>query len=91
MLLFVFSRLDFDTLLVLVDVALPNIQVEGKYEVDGKILLLPIRGSGPLHGNFSNCLGICYYINSVHYIALILDNYQHLECYLAKIRNTKIF
>ncbi|XP_012219404.1 circadian clock-controlled protein daywake [Linepithema humile] len=44
---------------VTVNVQLPNIQVEGKYDIDGKILLLPLRGSGPLHGNFSNCLGAC--------------------------------
>ncbi|XP_071645747.1 circadian clock-controlled protein daywake-like [Temnothorax longispinosus] len=52
-------KLDFNTLLFLVDVALPNIRVEGKYLLDGRLLLLPIRGSGPMHGNFSNCLGAC--------------------------------
>ncbi|KAL6255418.1 hypothetical protein P5V15_013753 [Pogonomyrmex californicus] len=52
-------KLDFNTLQFLVDVALPNIQVEGTYEIDGKILLLPIRGSGPMFGNFSNCIGAC--------------------------------
>ncbi|XP_011879794.1 PREDICTED: protein takeout-like [Vollenhovia emeryi] len=52
-------KLDFNSMVFLVDIALPNIQVEGKYEIDGKILLLPIRGSGPMHGNFSNCIGAC--------------------------------
>ncbi|KYN26921.1 Circadian clock-controlled protein [Trachymyrmex cornetzi] len=52
-------KLDFNTLIFLVDVELPNIQVEGTYSVDGKILLIPIRGSGPIHGNFSNCIGAC--------------------------------
>ncbi|XP_012537990.2 protein takeout [Monomorium pharaonis] len=52
-------KLDFNTMLFLVDVALPHLQVEGKYNIDGKILLLPIRGSGAMHGNFSNCLGAC--------------------------------
>jgi len=52
-------KLDLDSLLFLVDVALPNILVEGKYEVDGRILLLPIHGSGSLYGNFTNCIGAC--------------------------------
>ncbi|XP_012054812.1 PREDICTED: circadian clock-controlled protein-like [Atta cephalotes] len=59
MLYFFFPRIDFNTLIVLVDVELPNIQVEGTYGMDGKLLLLPIRGSGPIHGNFSNCIGAC--------------------------------
>ncbi|KYN02900.1 Circadian clock-controlled protein, partial [Cyphomyrmex costatus] len=53
------AKIDLDTLIVLVDVELPNIQVEGIYGIDGKLLLLPIRGSGPIHGNFSNCIGAC--------------------------------
>lgn len=53
------AKLDFNTLVFLVDVALPNIRVEGRYGLDGKLLLLPIRGSGPMHGNFSNCIGAC--------------------------------
>ncbi|KYQ52587.1 Circadian clock-controlled protein [Trachymyrmex zeteki] len=53
------AKIDFNTLIVLVDVELPNIQVEGIYGIDGKLLLLPIRGSGPIHGNFSNCIGAC--------------------------------
>jgi hypothetical protein len=41
-----------------VDVGLKNILVDGKYDINGKVLLLPIRGSGPMHGNFSDCLGM---------------------------------
>ncbi|XP_029169773.1 circadian clock-controlled protein [Nylanderia fulva] len=44
---------------ILAEVDLPNILVEGNYEIDGKVLLLPLRGSGPMHGNFSDCRGIC--------------------------------
>ncbi|KAM0731167.1 Circadian clock-controlled protein daywake [Formica fusca] len=51
-------KIDFDKLFLVVDVELPNIFIEGKYDVDGKILLLPIRGSGPMNGNFSNCIGV---------------------------------
>ncbi|XP_050456572.1 protein takeout [Cataglyphis hispanica] len=49
---------NFDKLFLVVDVVLPNLSVQGKYDIDGKILLLPIRGSGPTNGNFSNCFGI---------------------------------
>lgn len=54
-------KVDMNNLLdnILVDVDLPNIVVDANYEVDGKILLLPLRGSGPLHGNFTNCKGAC--------------------------------
>lgn len=52
-------KLDFTNMLINVDVALPNIAIDGKYDIDGKILLLPIRGSGPLSGNFSECIGAC--------------------------------
>ncbi|XP_072764813.1 circadian clock-controlled protein daywake-like [Anoplolepis gracilipes] len=52
-------KIDIENLLFMVDVALPHITVDGKYDVDGKILLLPIRGSGPMNGNFSDCIGKC--------------------------------
>lgn len=52
-------NLDFKAMLFLVDVTLPNLQIEGQYQIDGKLLLLPIRGSGPMHGNFTNSTGTC--------------------------------
>ncbi|XP_014472033.1 PREDICTED: circadian clock-controlled protein-like [Dinoponera quadriceps] len=52
-------KTDVKNLYFHVDVSLPNIRVEGDYDVDGKILVLPIRGSGPFHGNFKNCTGSC--------------------------------
>ncbi|KMQ95853.1 circadian clock-controlled protein [Lasius niger] len=52
-------KVDTDHLRFMVDIELPNIFVDGKYEVDGKIMLLPLRGSGPIHGNFSDCIGAC--------------------------------
>lgn len=58
-LFFVLSRVAIkDNVHITVNVQLPNILVEGKYDVEGKLLLLPISGSGPVHGNFTNCLGI---------------------------------
>ncbi|KAG8036448.1 hypothetical protein G9C98_003770 [Cotesia typhae] len=38
-----------------VDILLPHLYVEGTYEVDGKVLLLPVTGSGGWKGNFTNC------------------------------------
>lgn len=35
------------------DVFFPKLEVEGTYEVNGQVLLLPIRGTGPFKGNFS--------------------------------------
>lgn len=54
-------KIDLNNLLdnILVNVDLPNIVVDANYEVDGKVLLLPIRGSGPMHGNFTNSKGAC--------------------------------
>ncbi|XP_026826194.1 circadian clock-controlled protein [Ooceraea biroi] len=51
------ARADTEKLLYAIDIELPNIIVEGKYEMNGRVLLLPIHGSGGLHGNFSNCIG----------------------------------
>lgn len=70
-------KVDIDTPLINVQVALPNIFVEGNYEIDGKILLLPIRGSGLLKGNFSDCLGTCkikgerYFENGVEKVRIV--------------------
>lgn len=40
-----------------VEVAFPKLRVEGKYDVNGQILLLPVRGNGKFEGNFSDCTG----------------------------------
>ncbi|KAL6428585.1 hypothetical protein ACFW04_007899 [Cataglyphis niger] len=50
-------KLNIDKLFFVVDVVLPNLFIQGKYDIDGKILLLPIHGSGPMNGNFSDCFG----------------------------------
>ncbi|XP_044742557.1 protein takeout-like [Chrysoperla carnea] len=39
------------------DVDLPHLYIEADYGLDGRILLIPIRGSGPLFGNLTNCKG----------------------------------
>lgn len=40
-----------------VDVELPHLYVDGMYQIDGRVLLLPISGSGPMRGNFTGCTG----------------------------------
>lgn len=35
------------------DIFIPHLYVEGVYNVDGQILLFPIKGSGKFTGNFS--------------------------------------
>lgn len=39
------------------DILLPHLYIEGQYEIDGRVLLLPIRGSGPMTGNFTDAIG----------------------------------
>lgn len=39
------------------DVDLPHLYIDGMYQIDGKVLLLPITGSGPMRGNFTGCTG----------------------------------
>lgn len=40
-----------------VEVFFPKLHVEGSYDVNGQILLLPIKGSGPFFANFTECTG----------------------------------
>ncbi|XP_014210436.1 circadian clock-controlled protein [Copidosoma floridanum] len=50
-------RVDMNTLRFAMDILLPHLYIEGLYEINGKVLLLPIRGSGPLTGNFTDATG----------------------------------
>ncbi|KAL7294605.1 hypothetical protein TKK_0011911 [Trichogramma kaykai] len=50
-------RVDISTLRFAMDILLPHLYIEGTYEVDGRVLLLPIKGNGPLTGNFTDALG----------------------------------
>ncbi|XP_003699582.2 circadian clock-controlled protein daywake [Megachile rotundata] len=47
-----------DTLRFLIELDLPMLTIDSDYEIDGKILLLRIQGTGPLTGNFTNCKGL---------------------------------
>lgn len=48
-----------NTLRFALDILLPHLYIDGQYEVDGRILLLPIRGNGQLTGNFTDATGSC--------------------------------
>ncbi|XP_011309503.1 protein takeout [Fopius arisanus] len=44
------------------NVFLPHLSIDGQYEIDGKVILLPITGSGRITGNFTDCLGAVKFI-----------------------------
>ena len=44
------DKLDFEF-----DLDFPMMYIEAQYDVNGRILLIPIKGNGPLRGNFSKC------------------------------------
>lgn len=46
-----------DQLFVEANIGLPHLYIDGMYQVDGKVLLLPITGSGQIRGNFTKCIG----------------------------------
>lgn len=42
----------------ILDISFEHLLIKGDYDVDGKIILLRVRGSGPMNGNFTNCNGL---------------------------------
>ncbi|KAF5296798.1 hypothetical protein FQA39_LY12316 [Lamprigera yunnana] len=38
-----------------IDIELPLLRIEAYYNVSGKVLMMPIRGEGPLQANVTNC------------------------------------
>ncbi|XP_015173973.1 PREDICTED: circadian clock-controlled protein-like [Polistes dominula] len=47
-----FDKLEFD-----LKIKLPHLHIKGNYDINGRVLLLPIQGSGPMNGNFTQCTG----------------------------------
>lgn len=41
-----------------VELSFAKLSIEGDYDVDGKVILLRLQGSGPMTGNFTNCRGL---------------------------------
>lgn len=48
------ENLDFDF-----DLELPMLYTVAEYDVSGRLLLLPIKGNGPLYGNWSKFSMVC--------------------------------
>lgn len=49
-------------LTVAIRVQLPHIHVNGDYDVQGRLLLLPLNGAGSFKGNFSECLNRSWWL-----------------------------
>ncbi|KAI4499873.1 hypothetical protein M0802_005129 [Mischocyttarus mexicanus] len=50
-------NINFDNLEFALEVKLPHLHIRGLYDINGRVLLLPIQGSGPMVGNFTQCTG----------------------------------
>lgn len=48
-----FFSVDFEGNKITFDLKLKHLYIDGTYHVDGRILLLPVKGSGKVIGNFS--------------------------------------
>ncbi|XP_069682360.1 protein takeout-like [Periplaneta americana] len=48
-------KANMDTLLIEFDLELPHLYSVGTYDVNGRILLIPIKGNGPFTGNWTEC------------------------------------
>ncbi|XP_076683085.1 circadian clock-controlled protein daywake [Andrena cerasifolii] len=57
---FTVSRLkaNIDRLRFVVELNFSNLFIKGDYDVNGKVILLSLKGSGPMTGNFTNCKGL---------------------------------
>ncbi|GJQ84867.1 hypothetical protein Trydic_g487 [Trypoxylus dichotomus] len=46
---------DPDQVKVTVEVELPQLRIEARYSVQGKLVILQVKGSGKFYGNITNC------------------------------------
>ncbi|KOC69860.1 Circadian clock-controlled protein, partial [Habropoda laboriosa] len=51
-------KASLETYSFIAELDISKLSIEGEYDVDGKLILLAIRGSGPMSGNFTNCRGL---------------------------------
>ncbi|XP_016975331.1 circadian clock-controlled protein daywake [Drosophila rhopaloa] len=73
-------RFDFELIL-------PHLHGEGLYEINGNILALPIKGSGPFTGNFTNFVA---YVRVQYDIKTVNDlDYLNVKEFALKIRTGK--
>ncbi|XP_051167809.1 protein takeout-like [Leptopilina boulardi] len=47
-------KIDPNDIRIGVDLELPNLNIEGQYAINGRILLLPIQGAGPMRANVTD-------------------------------------
>ncbi|KAK1120375.1 hypothetical protein K0M31_012356 [Melipona bicolor] len=50
-------KANLETLTFVADLDLPRLSLKGNYDVNGRIILLHIRGNGPMEGNVTNSKG----------------------------------
>lgn len=48
-----FYSADLDSLQFVVDVDIPKLRIEAQYHIDGKLLMVPVKGDGNLETNVS--------------------------------------
>ncbi|GLV39161.1 uncharacterized protein CBL_06212 [Carabus blaptoides fortunei] len=68
-------KIDMDSQRYDIDVELPNLGIEADYGVDGKVILVPIRGSGPMTANVTDILAKVVLIGEITEI----DGEKHLN------------
>lgn len=64
----IFYRANFKNQFFEIDLNLPLFKIESRYEVNGQILVLPIKGNGKFIGNFSKLIKVNYikYIHNIN-------------------------
>lgn len=63
-----FYRANFKNQSFEIDLNLPLFRIESRYEVNGQILVLPIKGNGKFVGNFSKLIKVNYIKYYIHRI-----------------------
>ncbi|XP_063934870.1 protein takeout-like [Zophobas morio] len=52
-------NVDLDKQVYELHIDIPKLRIEADYTVDGKLLLLPVRGNGNLEANVTDCVSTC--------------------------------
>lgn len=58
------SRVDLDKDRVKIKLSIPKLRTKGNYTISGRILMLPISGSGESRGNYCKWIDLSYCQNS---------------------------
>lgn len=60
---FKICRIDWDTPSISINITLPHIRTEADYDINGKVLVVPISGKGKSNGTFSKLENSLYRIS----------------------------